>query len=830
MAEPALSIVPETAPSAPTLRALPVREPPRRPTPRLEIPPYDFRAALALERKLGVSHVLAQALVRRELSDPRAARAFLDATEKHEAGAFEGIDRVVEKIGRHVKNRTRITVHGDYDVDGVCATAVLVRALRSLGANVGWFLPGRLVDGYGVSVRTVEKLIARGTELLVTVDCGITAVDEVAHARASGLDVVVTDHHAARADGALPPCPVLHPTVSGYPCPDLCGTGVAFKLAQALGATTAAEDLEVVALATVSDLVPLIGENRRLVREGLGQLANTAKPGLRALMEVARTDPSALDTHALGFRLGPRINAAGRLRRPDAGLELLLTNEALRAAEIAAELDAINAERRAVEERTTWEAEGQIAKLGERWAYVLAGDGWHPGVIGIVASRIVERYHRPAILIALNGGEFGQGSGRSIPGFDLLAALHAAAPQLERYGGHRAAAGLTVARASVDGLADTVERFARSVLTAESLEPVERVDAIVSGRELGLPLAEELRALEPCGVGNPVPRLLVPGARFCDARAMGDGRHARFTVISGGARARAVAFGCDGRVPQNPDEPLDATFRLERNEWRGMVEPRLVLRHAQQCAPAGIVVIGEPRSYLDGVLAELRGPLEAPTCQGGKAIVLDRRGESPLAVLADAVSTAEPVLAVCSDVDRRLPGLRARAGGFSLISHHALEREPELVAQFSQLVALDPPAFAEAETLLGAGNGFMQLAWGDAELRFAWQMHELEYGLRASLVALYRSLKRRGAVAGEELERLLRGDGQRGRPARLAGRLVRVLTELELVSLDPDLPGLAVLRETPTVLERSAAYQAYARRYEDGQQYLSSARLRPRSA
>jgi single-stranded-DNA-specific exonuclease len=254
-----------------------------------------------------------------------------------------------------------------------------------------------------------------------------------------------------------------------------------------------------------------------------------------------------------------------------------------------------------------------------------------------------------------------------------------------------------------------------------------------------------------------------------------------------------------------------------------------VLRHAQRCTPPGLEVVGEPDRYLDGVLAEVEGPLD-PTgpVTAGERTVLDRRGESPLAVLADVLATGQPVLAVCSDVARRLEGLSARTGGFALISYHALERDPS-GTYTPQLVALDPPAGADAADRLYRGCGFTHLAWGGAELRFALQIHELEYGLRASLAALYRGLKHRGTAAGEELEHLLRGDGQHGRPARLAGRLVRVLTELGLVSLDRGLPSLAVVSEAPTALERSAAYRAYARRYEEGQRYLSSANLLPRS-
>jgi len=805
----------------------------RPPAPRLEIPSYDLGRALVLERELGISHTFAQILIRRGFSHPDSARAFLAASEAHPASAFSGIDRAVELIDRHIAAGSRITVHGDYDVDGVCATATMVRALRSFGAKVDWFLPSRIDDGYGLAGETIRRLAARGTNLLITVDCAITALEEVSLALGLGVDVVVSDHHAPRADGELPPCPIVHPGVCGYPCADLCGTGVAYKLAQALGAGTAADDLELVALATVADLMSLRGENRRLVREGMHALANTAKPGLRALMAVSRTDPSGLDAAALGFRLAPRINAAGRLRRADAGLELLLTEDDRRAAEIAAELDAVNVERRAIEQRIVWEAESQVAELGARPAYVLAADEWHPGVIGIVASRIVERHHRPAILIALEG-ELGTGSGRSIPGFDLLAGLHACAEHLERYGGHRAAAGLTARREAIEAFRKSFEQHAQAVLTPDLLEPVERVDAIVSGSELGLPLAEELAQLEPCGIGNPGSRLLVPGARLRDVRPMGDGRHARFSVSSAGARARAVAFGCEGRLGFDATEPVDATFRLERNVWNGVVDARLVLRQARRCTPAPIDVLGEPGDFVESALAELDVVLELAEETGEATMtssrtreLLDRRGESPLAVLADARAAGGPVLVVCADVPRRLAGISSRTGGFALACYHALEAHPDWLERFTHVVALDPPARACHSALIAAGWGFTHWAWGEAELRFAKQMHELEYGLRASLASLYKGLRARWRVTGEELERLLRGDSEPAHPARLAGRVIRVLTELELVSLDRDRPALAIAGTAATTLERSPAYRVYARRLEDGRRFLSRANLRP---
>jgi single-stranded-DNA-specific exonuclease len=815
----------------PPLRLAIDATPARRPVPRLEIAPYEVTEALALERELGVGHVLAQILVRRGLGDPRAARRFLDAGETHDPRAFTGIERVLDLIGGHVAAGRRIVVHGDYDVDGVCATAIMIRALRSLGADAGWFLPSRVDDGDGLSAATVERLAQRGTALIITVDCGITAVDEVAAARAAQVDVVVCDHHAPRADGALPDCPIIHPALCHYPCPTLCGAAVAYKLAVALGAATARDDLDLVALATVADLVPLVDENRRLVREGLAALSATAKPGLRALMAVSRADPSALDTGTLGFRLAPRINAAGRLRRADAGLELVLTEDPARAKAIAAELDAVNAERRAVEQRILWEAESQVADLGPRPGYVLWSEDWHPGVVGIVASRIVERHHRPTVLVALEG-EAGGGSGRSIPGFDLLGALNAGAAHLRRYGGHRAAAGLTIDVAELEAFRAAFEAHADAVLTPDLLEPVERVDAVVSGHELGLGLAEELELLEPCGMGNPSPRLLVPGARFDDVRPMGEGRHARFSVTSAGVRARAVAFGCDGRVSDTPGVPLDATFRLERNVFNGAVEPRLVLRHSQRCAPDAIALVDRGAGYLDAALAEVdavldTSPLPAAAAGAGPGrAVVDCRGHSPLAVLVDAVAGGGPVLALCADVARRLPGLGERVGGFTLAAYGELEADLSWPLAFAHVVALDPPTSAGGDRALRAGAGLATLAWGEPERQFAQRMLDHEYGLRASLISVYRALRAAGGATGGELEALLRGDGSHGRSARLAGRLVRVLSELELARLERDPPALVILDHAPTALDRSPAFRFYSQMHEEGTRYLNHANHR----
>jgi len=846
---------------------------------RLAIAPYDFAAAERLESALGVSHVTAQVLVRRGFSEPAAAREFLAADVRHPLEAFGGLEEGAARILAHVRRGSRITVHGDYDVDGVSATAVLVRALRTLGADVDWYLPSRIDDGYGLALATVERLATRGTELLVTVDCAITAVDEVAAARAAGLDVVVTDHHTPRADGRLPDAPIVHPGIGGYPCPELCAAGVAHLLARALlesaGMDPAAADadLDVVALATVADCVPLVDENRRLVRQGLRALASTRKPGLQALMDVARVDPSGVDAGAIGFRLAPRINAAGRLHRADAGLELLLTSDVARAAAIAAELDAVNTERRDVETQILFAAETQAAEHraaaggAEPAAYVLAGEGWHPGVIGIVASRIAERHHRPAVLIALDGGE-GTGSGRSIPAFDLLGGLDAASAHLLRHGGHRAAAGCTIAAGAVDAFRAAFVAHAAASLAAEDLVPVQRVDAVVPGDLLALPLAEELQRLAPFGMGNPEPSLLVPSALLGDPRGMGEGRHVSFTLAAGGARSRCVAFGRGSSLPAAPGEPVDAVVKLEINRYNGAVEPRLVLRHAQPARPAPIRVVAgaAPEAALlaelvadldaDGFVTpagleeDLRGVADGLGPPPGRT-VRDVRGTGIAGLLGDLVAGGAPVLAVAAHAEHRARALRDRVGGFDVTSWAALAADPAPAAGYAHVVAVDPPARAAWQAVASSlpGEGWVHFAWGEAERALAARVLAWELDLRAPLAESYRALRAAaaaaaaagdadlfgagiGVVEGEALLAALAGTGAQPRRGAAAGRLLRVLAELGLVVIEGDDPIAVSVPPVAerTALERSPAFRAYAAQLAAGLAHLGVAQRTPEPA
>ncbi|MBA2332697.1 MAG: single-stranded-DNA-specific exonuclease RecJ, partial [Actinobacteria bacterium] len=509
-----------------------------------------FANVKTLAAALGISETTASILVRRGYTDAEEARAFLEGERApHDPFVLGDMTEAVALIRATIAAGRRICVHGDYDVDGICATALAVLTLRELGGEVEWHLPSRFEEGYGVSGETIARLADQGCGLLITVDCGITAVAEVAEAKRRGLEVIVTDHH--RPAETLPDCPIVATRPSDYPFPELCGTGVVYKLGQALlgeEAEVVRRNLDLVALATIADVVPLIGENRSLVIAGLRVLARTGKPGLQALMRVARVDPAAADTGAVGFRLAPRINAAGRLGHPGAALELLLTDDKNDARRLADRLEELNRDRQAVEERILRAAVAQVEEWPEpkqrRRGYVLWGEDWHEGVIGIVASRLVERYHRPVVLIAGTQGAW-KGSGRSIPAFDLHAALGACAGLLERFGGHRAAAGLSISPDRLEAFADAFAAEAEGLLELDQLLPSTIVDAVLPrGSKLTLELCDELRRLAPFGLENPDVTLLAPDCELGDLATVGEGKHLKFRVRRDGADAGgAIGFG-----------------------------------------------------------------------------------------------------------------------------------------------------------------------------------------------------------------------------------------------------------------------------------------------
>ena len=529
-----------------------------------------------------MSETTARVLIRRGYADPDAAQEFLDGrSPSHDPRLLGDVDAACAAIRAAIDAGTRICVHGDYDVDGICATALAVLVLRDLGADVGWHLPSRFEEGYGLSGATLRKIAEEGYGLVLTVDCGITATEEVEEAKRLGLQVIVTDHH--RPAETLPQCPIVATRPSEYPFPELCGTGVVYKLAQALEAPGLERHLDLVALATIADVVPLVDENRMLAVAGMKRLVLAERPGIAALMRTARVDPAAVDEGAVGFRLAPRINAAGRLCRPEAALELLLTDDPDEAARLAQRLEELNRDRQAVEDRILRAAVDQIeswpqARRVQR-GYVVADESWHEGVIGIVASRLVEKYRRPVVLIAGTDGDW-KGSGRSIPSFDLHAALGACAEHLERFGGHRAAAGLSIRPERLDAFAAAFAAHADAELSEDDLALPLVVDAVVPGRACTLELADELRRLAPFGLGNPGVTLLVAGCELGDLQTVGEGKHLRFRARDeNGAAGTAIAFGLGSQLDRwRQVGTYDVAFRLQANTWNGTTAPQLVVR------------------------------------------------------------------------------------------------------------------------------------------------------------------------------------------------------------------------------------------------------------
>jgi single-stranded-DNA-specific exonuclease len=800
--------------------------------------PYEVATGRRLASELGVSPVVGSILTRRGFRDVDDARRFLAAEESHDPATLPGAPAACELILGHVGRGSQIAVFGDYDVDGVCSTAMMLRTLRALGADPVWELPNRFDEGYGLSGPAVERLAGRGVELLVTVDCGITAVEQVAAARAAGLDVVITDHH--RPGDELPDCTVVHPALGEYGCPELCASGVVLKLSEALfaaagrDAAEAAEDIDLAALATVCDLVPLRGENRRIVREGLVALGRTRRPGLRALMEVGHVAPAELSEHSLGFRLGPRINAAGRMQRADAALELLLTHDDARAEEVARELDLLNRDRREAETRILFAAEAACAPQAHEGAIVVAGEDWHPGVVGIVASRLVERWRRPCVVIALDGEGGGRGSGRSISAYDLHAGLATCSEHLVRFGGHRMAAGVELEAAAVEAFRRALAAHAAAALSPDDLIPVERVDAVVPGGDLGLDLADDLERLRPFGMGNPQPTLLVPAARFERVAGMGeDKEHSRFTLVAaGGAKSRGVAFGSPPRaLAPAADQAHDIALRLERNRWNGMVEPRVILRALCPTEAGQLDVRGEDTPFWDELGVLLAAPAAAPGDQGtASGIVEDRRGEGFAGVAGDLFSSGETVLVAVADVPRRRAGLEAVVAGLSdgpmpVTSWGALAAHAELAEGFDHLVALDPPPGGIGDPLLRTVPR-AHLAWGPAEAEFALTAWRAELDLRPQLTEIYRALRELPAdAAAADIQTALRGAGRYPRNARACARLARVLGELSLIELDPTARTCRVLDAVRSDLERSETYRASRDELTAIERAFASARL-----
>ncbi len=548
-----------------------------------------------LSEQLKIPPLVARILVLRGLNDPDSARRYLSSSLRSDLPSpflMAGMEQAAGRLVRALERKELICVWGDYDVDGTTGTAALVSFLREVGGKVTYYIPHRIDEGYGLNPEGLKCLSSQGVRLVVSVDCGISNYEEVELARSIGIDVVIVDHHELPPN--LPPAFAItnpHRPDCSFPDKGLSGAGLAFyliiglraKLREAgwFGASESPDIrryLDIVTLGTIADMVPLTGVNRVLARRGLTELGGSTRPGVVALKQVARLPPGEISAGQVGFQLGPRINAAGRM---DAGLkvvEMLTTESHEVALRIAQELDEHNRERQAMEAQVLEEALSQVDAdplLKERYSIVLGREGWHPGVLGIVASRIVERFHRPTVVIAFSQGA-GKGSARSIRGFHMVEGLRCCADFLEKFGGHEYAGGLSIKQEKFPSFLTRFEEIARNSLAPEDLIPVLEVDAELEFSEIGLSLVRHIETLKPFGIGNPEPLFVTKAVEVSERRDFSGG--SRLRLRQGGKSLGAVVFRLEKDFPAYPGANIDLVYRLTENEWNGSsaVELRII--------------------------------------------------------------------------------------------------------------------------------------------------------------------------------------------------------------------------------------------------------------
>jgi single-stranded-DNA-specific exonuclease len=555
--------------------------------------PHDQAAAVALAAALGVSPVTARLLAIRGLTDPDAAARFLNPSleQLYDPYGLAGLEPAVDRLSTAITNRERIAVHGDYDVDGITSTVILRRALELLGADVGHFIPERLTDGYGLQPGTIDRLHAESVKLIVSVDCGIRAPEAARRARELGVDLIITDHH--EPDAELPDaCAVVNPKRHDcrYPDKNLAGVGVALKLVQALCAKAGKSAwlpafVKIASIGTLADVVPLVGENRIIAKLGLQMLTKGPhKVGLRALLEAAGLNGKTIDSYHIGFMVAPRINAAGRMSTPDIATRLLLASDEAMADEakaLAEQLEAENTRRRAEDQDILAKAKKIVEtdpEIGSRSVLVVAGEGWHRGVIGIVASKIVDAFYRPAIVLSIDG-DMAHGSCRSIPGFDMLAALESCAPLMKRFGGHKAAAGLQLETGRIREFRHAVNEHADQYLGPDDLRPSLWLDGPLELKDITDRVMTEFAALAPFGPGNPRPRFHTNQVAIVDGPRVLKERHLKLSVKQNGRTLRAIHWNAAEREASlvAKKDALEIAYTVEENEYMGnkYVELRL---------------------------------------------------------------------------------------------------------------------------------------------------------------------------------------------------------------------------------------------------------------
>lgn len=543
---------------------------------------------LKISRKLGLPPVIATIMMNRGISEPED---FINPTEDSLIDPFLmlGMKKATKRILEAIKNHEKIAIYGDYDVDGITSTAIMVKFLRSHKADVMYYIPDRLEEGYGINKGAIDKISETGVTLLITVDCGITAVSEIAYAKEKGIDTIITDHHECKDEIPDAYC-LLNPKQPAcpYPFKKLAGVGVAFKLLQALTMEMRfhmreliEEYADLVAIGTVADVMPLIGENRVIVKKGLELLRFTQNRGIRALADAADINLSNVQTGTIGFMIAPRINAAGRMGDPRCAVELLLANDDMTARKYAEKLDSENHERQETEISILEEALSMIensTSVQNDYVIVLAHDNWHHGIIGIVASKISERFNKPCILISTDG-EMGKGSGRSIRSFNLFKALEYCQDTLLKFGGHDLAAGLSIAPDKIDEFRKKINNYAKASLTEEDFMPLLYLDSELPAQYINMNTAERLSILEPYGMGNASPLFFARRMIVAQIRPLSEGKHVKLTLRSGEFCIDAVGFNMGelNEILKN-DDLVDIAFNLDINLYRGMRQLQVLLK------------------------------------------------------------------------------------------------------------------------------------------------------------------------------------------------------------------------------------------------------------
>lgn len=546
----------------------------------------DKDKADTLISELKISPIVASLLVNRGLDTPESAQDFLYGNngEFHDPFLLAGMDAAVSRINKAINENEPILIYGDYDADGVTSTSVMMITLRSLGANVDFYIPNRFTEGYGPNEGAFRHAAEIGTKLLITVDTGISAVHEASIAKELGMDLIITDHH--EPGPVLPEAlAIIHPKLEGslYPFRELAGVGVAFKVAHALLGNIPEELLEIAAIGTVADLVSLKGENRLLVQRGIKKLKVTKRAGLLALFKLANVEQAAVDEETIGFMLAPRLNAAGRLDSADPAVHLLLTDDREEAAMIAEEIDSMNKERQSIVSQIAEEAIKEVEEkypAGENAVLVIGKEGWNAGVIGIVASRLVDKFYRPAIVLSFDKEKgTAKGSARSIAGFDLYKNLSACRDILPHFGGHPMAAGMTLGLGDVGELRERLNGLAKEQLSSEDFIPVASLDAEVSLEDVSLPAIEQMQLLSPFGMDNPKPRVLIKDAPIASMRKIGSGQnHLKMALGEGSSALDGIGFGLGELFHHiSADSRISVIGELSINEWNNIRKPQIFL-------------------------------------------------------------------------------------------------------------------------------------------------------------------------------------------------------------------------------------------------------------